>query len=104
MKRPTECKWCGCGVVHSSSDLHVKFTCLSGWIKGDLWACGVKCSDNMSDRIRRALDKIKSSKRWSVEKITKTPIEYYPDPDGWIAQASDMDEVARILEGDADEQ
>ena len=102
MPRPSECKWCGCGVVHSSSDSHVKFTGRSGWIDGDLWACGVECSDNMSDRIRRALEKIKASKRWSAEKNAKTPIEYHPDPDGWIAQGSDMDDVARILEGDAD--
>lgn len=106
---PTECKWCGAGPVKSSRVMSW-FECwtsydpdTNGWHRAN--ECLETCAnryEQLHDRIRRALDKIKSSKRWSVEATPKTPPEYYPDPDGWIARASDVDEVARILEGDED--
>ena len=103
--RPSECKWCGAGDARLRLNGWKVFRCGANYdVDVDEWTHGDTCADTLRDRIQRALAKIKSSKRWSVEKIAKTPIEYYVDPDGWIAQASDMDDVARILEGDADEQ
>jgi len=53
MTKPTECKWCGCGSVHSTSGSHVKFTCRSAWMAdGDCWACSSQCCDGMKDRIQ----------------------------------------------------
>jgi len=106
--RPTECKWCGAEMQIESPETIVEFDCGSWYhVSSGVWnrdtECLEKCDnryEQLRDRIRRALEKIKSGKRWSVEKIAKTPLEYYVDPDGWIAQASDVDEVARILEGD----
>lgn len=105
MDRPSECKYCGCGDTVTNRSDSVTFACGTYWDdhNGGVWVqCHDTCGSHVGDlyrRIRRALEKIKSSKRWSVEKIAKTPLEYYVDPDGWIAQASDVDEVARILEG-----
>ena len=102
--RPTECKWCGCGVVHSSSASHVKFTCRSSWIDSDLWACGIECSDNMSDRIMWALEKLKAAERYRVAPVSRTHVEWWRTPDGPWAESVTLDDVARILEGDSDEQ
>lgn len=102
MTRPTECKWCGASREKTVLATETWFSCGSSIVYGE-WGQSALCRETVLEhRIRRALEKIKSSQRWSVEATPKTPPEYYPDPDGWIAEASDVDEVARILEGDED--
>lgn len=72
MAKPSECKWCGCGSVHSTSGSHVKFTCRSVWMAdGDCWACSSQCCDWMRDRIQRAIEVLEGARRYEFTEHEK---------------------------------
>jgi hypothetical protein len=100
MTKPSECKWCGCGPVQSTSGSHVKFTCRSVWMAdGDCWACSSQCCDWMRDRIQRAVEAIRAANRYYL----LGEVALIPDETGNLTQACVLDDVAAILEGKSDE-
>ena len=103
---PSECKFCGLhGVWHIDDD--TVFACGTIWAgRVDVWNQSTGCVEIMSlrDRIRRALEKLKAAKRYRVLPVSRTHVEYDRTPDGPVTDSETLDVLARILEGDADEQ
>jgi len=104
MEKPSECRWCGCGSVYSTSDRHVKFACRSSWTAdGDCWACGSQCCDGMQHRIQRAVDALKKAERYTVTPGPRNTLDWDTDLDGPVTDSAAVDEALAILEGERDE-
>ena len=102
MDRPTECKWCGCGVRNTNAQTIV-YKCWSTQL-GDAWDQSVECKLGVAeDRIQRAVDTLKKAKRYTVTPVSRNALTWDTDPDGYVTDSKAVDEAIAILEGERDE-
>ena len=102
MNKPTECKWCGCGV--RSRGQFTTFRCWTTVVLDNGWSQSTECKLKLAkDCIQRAIDTLKKAKRYTVTPQTRRTIEWEETVDGIVTESWAVDEALAILEGERDE-
>lgn len=102
MSKPTECKWCGCGV--RSYGQFTTFKCWTSLVLDNGWSQSTECKLKLAeDRIQRAVDKLKAATRYRVTPVSSGYVEWDTDEDGPVTDSAEVDEALAILEGERDE-
>ena len=102
MDRPSECRWCGCGVQRLLLQATV-YKCWSTQL-GNTWDQSAECKLKVAeDRIQRAVDTLKAAKRYRVTPVSSGYVEWDTDEDGPVTDSAAVDEALAILEGERDE-
>ena len=107
--RPTECKWCGAETIISSRPNRIYFGCWTKYrLDTDAWYQDAGCVERMvaqteilRERVRQALQKLKSVERYDVESYEDSVSHDYHDA-GQHVNADCVDQVIQILEGESD--
>ena len=101
MDRPTECKWCGCGV--RSYGQFTTFKCWTSLVLDNGWSQSTECKlKGLEDRIQRAVDTLKAATRYTVENGHAKTLWWDTNPDGYVTDSREVDEALAILEGERD--
>ena len=102
MTKPTECRWCGCGV--RSRGQFTTFQCWTSVVLDNGWSQSTECKLKLAeDRIQRAVDELKAAKRFTVENGDFKSLWWDTNPDGYVTDSKAVDEAIAILEGERDE-
>lgn len=102
MTNPTECRWCGCGV--RSRGQFTTFQCWTSVVLDNGWSQSPECKlKGLEDRIKRAVDTLKSASRYRVTPVSRIHVEWDTDDDGPVTDSVAVDEALAILEGERDE-
>ena len=102
MDRPTECKWCGCGV--RSYGQFTTFQCWTSLVLDNGWSQSPECKlKGLEDRIQRAVDELKAATRYTVENGHAKTLWWDTNHDGYVTDSKAVDEAIAILEGERDE-
>ena len=101
MNQPTECRWCGCGV--RSRGQFTTFQCWTSVVLDNGWSQSTECKlKGLEDRIQRAVDTLKTAKRYRVTPGPRNTLNWDSDPDGYVTDSPAVDEALAILEGERD--
>jgi hypothetical protein len=99
--KPSECKWCRCGV--RSYGQFTTFKCWTSLVLDNGWSQSTECKlKGLEDRIQRAVDTLKKAKRYMVTPQTRRTIEWEETVDGIVTESWAVDEALAILEGERD--
>ncbi len=102
MDRPTECKWCGCGV--RSYGQFTTFKCWTSLVLDNGWSQSTECKLKLAeDCIQRAVETLKAAKRFAVENGGLKSLWWDTNPDCYVTDSKAVDEAIAILEGERDE-
>lgn len=110
MSRPTECKYCGCSDVLTSSEAFVHFGCGSGyWPGADQWTYANKCVGKcaamvaeLEERIKRAVEVLEGAERHEMVIDQNGDIDWVEIPEGTVMLSAPANEAIAILKGETD--
>ena len=101
MDRPTECKWCGCGV--RSYGQFTTFKCWTSVVLDNGWSQSPECKlKGLEDRIQRAIGVLKAARRFDLLRHTYMA-HMDKRSDGEFLEYEQAEQALAILEGERDE-
>ena len=104
---PTECEYCRCSEVLTSSEAFVYFRCGTAYWPGtSQWTYANKCVETraktLEERIQRAVEVLEGAERFDVIPWDGG-IRRDPAVDGWETDSGILDQLIEILKGNSPE-